>query len=253
MATDDAVGARDAEFRDARLVAVHDVECPWSRDDDWFVARVLETGARDVLDLGCGTGRLAVGLAQRGCTVTGIDPAAASLSAARRRPGAAAVRWIAGTSTQAPTAAFDAALMTSHVAQMLADDADLAATLADLHRALRPGGRLAFDARDPEDAAWTRWTPERTRRRHALPDGTGVEAVTEVLTVDGECVTFEHRYAFSDGDVRRSVSTLRFRSEGALRAALDAAGFDVERIDGGWAGEPVGTCDGELLVAARRR
>jgi hypothetical protein len=33
---------RNAEFEDSRLVAVYDAECPWSRDDDFFLSVVQQ-------------------------------------------------------------------------------------------------------------------------------------------------------------------------------------------------------------------
>ena len=149
---------RNAEFNDPRLVEVYDATCQWSQDDDFFVSMVAEVGAAvSVLDLGCGTGRLALGLAAAGHTVTGVDPARASLDAARRKPGAERVTWIEGTSSVLPTDAFDVAVMTSHVAQFFVTVAEWAAVLQDLHRALHAGGRLVFDTRDPADRAWERW------------------------------------------------------------------------------------------------
>jgi len=110
------------EFRDPRVVALYDLAFPWSRDDDFFVAELAAEPARDVLDLGCGTGRLAIALAARGYAVTGVDPAGPSLALARRKPGAEVVTWIEGSTEVLPPDAFDAALMTSHVAQFFVTD-----------------------------------------------------------------------------------------------------------------------------------
>lgn len=83
---------RHAEFRDPRLATVYDADFPWSVPDDFFVSVAQDTpGAARVLDLGCGTGRLSLGLAVARYDVTGVDPARASLDAARGKPGAADV------------------------------------------------------------------------------------------------------------------------------------------------------------------
>ena len=44
---------------------------------------------------------------------------------------------------------------------------------------------------------------------------------------------------------------MRFRTEPEIRSSLEAAGFDVDRVYGGWSREPVGLSeDGELIVVA---
>ena len=230
---------------------VYDAECPWSRDDDFFLSVVGETPGARVLDLGCGTGRLALGMAAAGHTVTGVDPARASLEAARAKPGAERVTWIEGTSPVLPDASFDVAVMTSHVAQFLVDDDEWRRTLADLRRALVPGGRLVFDSRDPRAREWERWNPVDSRRRISLPDGRVVAAWTEVTAVQDGAVTFSHHYTFPDGEELLSTATLRFRTQEELCSSLREAGFSIESMYGGWQREPVGMGDGELLVVAR--
>ena len=237
---------------DPRLATIYDIENRWGRDDEFFLAVAGETLKARVLDLGCGTGRLTVALAAAGHTVTGVDPAQASVEAARARPGADRVTWIEGTSAVLPDRAYDIAVLTSHVAQEIRGDDEWARTLADLRRALVPGGRLAFDSRDPAARRWERWNPTDSRRRLALPDGRVVGAWTEVTEVRDGLVSFVHHYVFPDAAELVSAGTLRFRTEEELRASLAAAGFTVERIHGGWGGEPVGTAaDGELIVLAR--
>jgi SAM-dependent methyltransferase len=242
----------DAEFNDPRLTEIYDAEFGWSRADDFFAALVNETPGARVLDLGCGTGRLALGLAAAGHVVTGVDPAPASLAAARRKPGADRVTWIQGTAGSAPGAAFDIALMTSHVAQCFVDDEDWTSTLLHLRRALLPGGRLAFDARDPRGRPWEAWTPRDSRRSVNLGEGRSVAIWTEVTEVQGDEVTFIRHYGFPNGEELRSESTLRFRSEERLRESLAASGFAVDDVYGGWLREPSGSGDGELIVVARQ-
>ncbi len=230
-----------AEFNDSRLVPIYDAQFGWSRDDDFFLSVVSEMAAARVLDLGCGTGRLALGM----------DPARASLQAARAKPGASHVTWIEGTSRALPDRSFDVVVMTSHVAQFFVSDNEWRLTLADLKRALVPGGRLAFDTRDPLARGWDRWNPAESRRRVTLPDGRVVTVWTEVTAVRDGAVSYAIHYAFPEGEELLSTATLRFRPEAEVRSALREAGFTVEQIYGGWHREPVGAGDGELLVIAR--
>ncbi len=238
------------EFRDPRLVTVYDAECPWSREDDFFLSVLADEPATDVLDLGCGTGRLTIAMAARGYRVTGVDPASPSLEVARAKPGADRVTWIEGSTEVLPGAAFDAALLTSHVAQFFVTDDAFATALADLRRALRPGGRLIFDSRDPADRRWERWNPVDSRHDTVLPDGTALTNWSEVTSVVDGAVRLTHHYDFPDGEHREATATMRFRSEASLRGLLTAAGFTVTHLWGGWNRDPVGHPDGEFLVVA---
>ncbi|MEV0726695.1 class I SAM-dependent methyltransferase [Micromonospora purpureochromogenes] len=241
---------RNAEFTDPRLVAVYDVECPWGPDDDFFLTEVGVEPAVRVLDFGCGTGRLALALAAAGHTVTGVDPARASLDAARAKPGADRITWIEGGAEVLPGTAYDVAVMTSHVAQFVVDDDEWRRVLAALRRALRTGGRLLFDSRDPADRRWERWNPVDSRRSVHLPDGSVVVTWTEVTDARDGVVRFTRHFGFVDGELRGDA-VLRFRTEGELRDSLAQAGFRVQQIHGGWQGEPVGAGDdGEFVVVA---
>jgi hypothetical protein len=84
-----------------------------------------------------------------------------------------------------------------------------------------------------------------------LPDGTVVEMWTEVTAVHDGSVDFTIRYGFPDAKQLVSTATLRFRSESDVRRSLQALGYSVETVYGGWGRQPVGHGDGELIVVAR--
>jgi SAM-dependent methyltransferase len=218
----------DPLFSDRRLAATYDV-FEANRDDlDAYEQIVDEFAARHVLDVGCGTGEFACRLARRGLAVTAVDPAQASVEIARSKPGAERVAWVVGDSTTLPALQVDLATMTANVAQVFVDDEEWMATLDGIHRALRTGGHLAFETRDPARSAWTEWTPDLTRQRAALPDGEVVETWCELISVDGELVTFRWTNHFeSDGATVVSDSTLRFRSRNEIEHSLDNAGYDL--------------------------
>lgn len=72
----------DAAFADPRQAVLYDVLDDDRSDLDAYVAIAGELGARHVIDIGCGTGSLAVRLAGQGLSVVGVDPAAASIDIA---------------------------------------------------------------------------------------------------------------------------------------------------------------------------
>lgn len=221
----------DALFADPRLAMLYDVIDDERSDLDADVAIATELGATSVLDVGCGTGTLASRLADNGLAVTGIDPAAASLAIAERKPGASAVTWIHGTASDAPALGVDVAVMTGNVAQVFSDDHDWHRTLAAAHRAVRPGGWRVFETRDPEKQAWRDWTKEATHRRLHTEHTGAFETWTELIAVEEPLVTFRHVFVFDrDNSTLSSTSTLRFRSLTEIAAGLDRAGFVTSEV-----------------------
>jgi ubiquinone/menaquinone biosynthesis C-methylase UbiE len=105
------------EFRHPRFVEIYDAQFSWSRGDDFFFAFVNQTPSARVADLGCGTGRLTLALAAAGHQVTGVDPARASLAAARTKPDADRVTWIEGTAHALPDESHRPAARLDYVAR----------------------------------------------------------------------------------------------------------------------------------------
>lgn len=149
-------------FVHPRLAAIYDPLDPDRSDLHAYLQMAEEFEAQRVLDIGCGTGVFALLLADRGTEVVGVDPARASIDVARAKPGSERVRWICGDATDLPLLRVDLATMTANVAQAIADPQAWQRTLRGAHEALRPGGRLVFETRDPARRAWEEWTRENS-------------------------------------------------------------------------------------------
>jgi len=218
----------DAIFSHPRLAGVYDAFDASREDLDFYIGIADELGAAAVLDIGCGTGCLAVLLAASGRGVVGVDPAEASLEIAKTKDGAAKVTWIHGDATALPAIGADLAVMTGNVAQVFLTDEEWGRTLHAVGAALRPGGHLVFETRRPEYRAWEGWAADADPVVEDVPGVGVVEQRFEMTTVALPYVSFRHTYRFaSDGAVVTSDSTLRFRGRDEVESSLVGHGFRV--------------------------
>ena len=110
----------------------------------WF-DRQIDWQGKAVLDLGCAGGFMAEAIATRGATVTGIDPAAEAIAAARAHAALTGlpIRYDVGVGEALPydSASFDAVVCVD----VLEHVSDLNKVMSEIARTLRPGGMLLFD------------------------------------------------------------------------------------------------------------
>lgn len=136
-----------------------------TRSESAFIAEALGApqGAA-LLDLACGIGRHAIAMARRGYRVTGVDfnPRYLEIAAAEARRAGVAVEWRVADMRQLTfRAEFDAAY--SYFTSFgYFSDAENERVLANIGRALKPGGRFLIDMmnRDwllthPQQRTWT--------------------------------------------------------------------------------------------------
>jgi len=201
-----------------------------------------------VVELGCGTGQVTCFLADHGCRMTGVEPSAAMLAIARRR--CTSVEWIHGGATAIGTPGADMAFMSGHVAQFFVTDDDWDSALSALRRALRPGGRLSFETRDPRARAWEQWALG-VRTTVVDPVAGPIEWWTDVHDVRNRVVSYSIHYRFLARDEELvSEAQLRFRDEGELLQSLHDAGFTIEHLYGNWDRTPTGDGSPEFIVVA---
>ena len=108
-------------------------------------------GGESVLDVGTGTGVLAISAARRGAKVTGLDLTPELLEQARENAtiaGLPDIAWREGDVEQLPYADASFDVVVSQFGHMFAPRPDVA--VSEMRRVLKPGGRIAFATWPPE-------------------------------------------------------------------------------------------------------
>ncbi len=242
----------DLHYVEPRLVELYDRANPRGADTDFYLQLAAALNAHTIIDLGCGTGLLTRELVEGDRHVIGVDPSPAMLAVARRHSGAERVQWVEGDSSVLGTPEADLVIMTGNVAQIFLEDSDWAATLRTIHAALRPGGRLAFESRNPDARGWEQWNREATYTISDTPFGP-VEEWLEVASVGNGRVHFQGHNVFkATGEVLVVDSELRFRSLDEMTDSLTKAGFRLEHMFGDWTRGPFARASRFMAIIARR-
>jgi SAM-dependent methyltransferase len=240
------------DWENARTVARRDVR---------FWQRLAAAQAGRVLELGCGTGRIAVPVAKAGVDLVGIDRSAPMLDYARRRLRRvkAARAWLVrGDIRFLPfriRPGFGLVMAPYGMLQSLTRERDLRDTLASVHRVLRRGGLFAVDL-VPDLPRWSEY-----RRRVSLAGRRGrgthltlIESVRQDRRT-GRTI-FDHEYVERRGRTRRAHRfslTFRTLSVPQMSGRLERAGFSVDAVLGDYQGGPWDPRADVWVILAKRR
>lgn len=217
------------------------------------------------LELGCGTGRVLLPLAQAGFTVTGIDGSPALLALARRKAQAAGlaerIELVQADMRhfRLPRQGFDFAFAVSNTLMHLTTQADQLAALKTAARHLRPGGVLLLDLFHPDIAYLESVAGVQELADQWQDTATGAQVLkwtTRHLDVARQLqeTVFIYEEIFPDG--RSSQTTFAFSlrfwwpSEGAL--LLEKAGFAVTDLLGDFDGSSYGNGSERLIFRAQK-
>lgn len=241
------------DWENARTVARRDVA---------FWQRLASAQDGPVLELGCGTGRIAVPVARAGAAIVGIDRSAPMLARARRRLHRARLdrhaRLVRGDIRFLPFRtgrAFSLVMAPYGILQSLTREGDLKATLASVARVLRPGGLFGIDL-VPDLPRWSEY-----RRRVSLTGRRGrhttltlVESVRQdrrrrVTQFDQEYI--EHRGR--ERRIHRFALSFRTLSVAQMARRLEQAGFGVDAVLGDYQGGPWDERADVWIMLARKR
>jgi len=225
--------------------------------DDWYgdvsdvagtvtsVTALAAGGA--VLELGIGTGRLALPLHAAGVEVHGVDASPAMVERLRAKPGGADIPVLVGDfSVALPEGPFAVVLAAFNTLLNLTAPGALERCLTLVHDRLAPGGALAVEAFVPGDDTASSGVEVRHVDAH--------EVVLSVFRRDptSDAVTGSLVSLSPAGGVRLRPWAIRALGPEALDVLAARAGFTLERRDAGWRHEPFDDAADRHVTVYRR-
>lgn len=215
-----------------------------------FIAESLAlSAAGEVLDLACGFGRHAIGMAALGYRVTGVDfnPRYLDIARADAATAGVTVTWrTADMRSLGIEHAFDGVYSFFTSFGYFEDDRDDARIVRNLRASLKPGASLVMDLASKERIAKV-LQPTVSQR---APDGT-LRVQRHEVTDDWTRVQNEWLF-IKDGLVKTFRFSLRVYSGQELKQLVEAAGFREIRLYGALDGRPYDGAAERLVVVAVR-
>jgi SAM-dependent methyltransferase len=238
--------------------------------DAEFYAREAAGAGGPVLEVGCGTARVALAVAAAGARIVGLERSAPHLAVAAARraesPEAVSSRLALVRGDMRAYAfrrPFERVLMPFRVFQSMLTVPDQLAALAAARAALAPGGRLVLDLFDPHldvlaEAAEGPAALAETGRGYRDRHGEWREKVAARYDLESQIVDLTYLYeriGAAGAVVERSFERLRVRyfTRWEFEHLLARAGYEVEALYGGWDGRPLDTQGEDMVWIARKK
>lgn len=226
----------DDGFFDERIAARYDETMP-EMFDPAAVAPVVDrlaelAGTGPTLELGIGTGRIALPLAQRGVPVHGIDLSAAMVARLRAKPGGNDIGVTIGdfATTRVP-GAFAVAYLVFNTIMNLTTQAAQVACFRNVAAHLKPGGCFVIEVAVP---GLQRLPPGETIRAYDVSESSWS---FDEYDVAAQGLT-SHHFELVDGKLHRFRTPFRFVWPSELDLMAELAGMELRERWSGWKREP---------------
>jgi SAM-dependent methyltransferase len=200
---------------------------------EYLATRAASAGGR-VLELGIGTGRIAIPLAQRGVAVQGIDASPAMVERLRAKPGGldipVAVGDFSAVDVQGP---FDLVYVVFNTFFALLDQESQVRCFANVAAHLSERGEFVIEAFVPDPTLY-----DRGQRMGAVRVETDrVQINASQLDAVTQRITSQHIWIGAEGLMLLPVQ-LRYAWPSELDLMARLAGLQLRERSGGWSGEP---------------
>ena len=205
-----------------------------------FLVRVAGDGS--ALELGIGTGRIALPLAARGVPVCGIDLSEAMVARLRAKPGGDAISVKIGDfATAKVEGAYSLVYLVANTIMNLTTQDEQVACFENASAHLQPGGRFLIEVIVP---GWQRLPPgERFQAFDVSPNHLGFDEIDVVTQA-----SVSHHYWIEDGRVEVFSPPFRYVWPAELDLMARIAGMSLRERWGGWGREPF-TADSRMHVS----
>lgn len=239
-------GAMSKLYDDSHTAEFYDYVVPYrERADVPFYVEMAKASGGDVLELGCGSGRILIPTARAGIPICGLDASAAMLARCREKLRAETPDVRANVELHRDDMRnfrldrfFRLVTIPFRGFQHLLEPADQIACLEAVHRSLSADGRLVFDVFDPDLARLVDETPtpETVEPEFTMPDGRRVvrsyrqrsrDYARQIIEVE-----FIYRVRHPDGREGRLTDSfpMRYFFRFEVEHLLARSGFRVDQV-----------------------
>src|ERR1700694_5956050 len=232
-------------------------------DIDFFLelAKDAHAAGLPVLELACGTGRVALPIAREGVRVVGLDANASMLRRAREKSaGLDNPCWVEGDMRSFKLdQRFGLAYIPFRSFQHLLTVGDQLSCLGCIHEHLVPGGRFALDIFNPDIVAIAQWMTAKqgTVQRHKNQRPSAVRWETRAYRTACQQVdtAFIDEELSDEGAVISRIYRdlkLRYTFRYEMEPLLLRSGFEIEALSGDCFGSAFEDVSPEMVWVARR-